>query len=80
MTQLITTEFAEPGARFAPDAFDSQIGKEVPFKIGDQEAGVCSLLGYSVAEDGSFATLTFEIPDVGLGRDLVGSFSIKEGR
>lgn len=80
MTQLITTEFAEEGSRFAPDVFDSQIDKEVPFKIGGQEAGVCSLLGYSVSEDGSFAILTFEIPDVGLGRDLVGSFSIKEGR
>jgi hypothetical protein len=63
MPQLVTTEFAESGTRFTPDFFDSQVGKEVPFKIGDEQHGTCELLGVTVSEDGSFATMTFQVPD-----------------
>jgi hypothetical protein len=64
MSQVVTNEYAGPGERFAPDVFDSQVGNEVPFKINGETIGTCSLLGVSVAEDGSFVTMTFEIPDV----------------
>lgn len=64
MTHVVTNEYAEPGARFAPGAFDSQVGNEVPFKVNGETIGTCTLLGVSVSEDGSFATMTFEVPDV----------------
>lgn len=61
MTQIVTTEFAEPGTRFAPDCFDSQIGKDIPFRMGG-DVLTCSLLGASVSENGDFATLTLAVP------------------
>jgi hypothetical protein len=64
MSHVVTNEYAGPGQTFAPDVFDSQVGKEVPFKINGETIGTCALLGVSVSEDGSFATMTFEIPDV----------------
>lgn len=70
MTQLVTTEFAEEGARFAPDVFDSQVGKIIPFKVGGEQRGTCELLGVSVSEDGTFATMTFAVPDDVFGTGL----------
>lgn len=63
MPQLVTTEFAKPGERFEPGVFDSQMGKQIPFKVGAEQHGTCELLGYDVSEDGSFATMTFQVPD-----------------
>lgn len=62
--QIVSTEFAEQGSRFAPDVFDSQVSKEVPFKINGEVHGTCTLLGVSVAEDGSFASMIFDVPDI----------------
>lgn len=63
MTQIVANQYPDEGARFAPNAFDQSVGVEVPFKIDDRVIGTSVLLGYTVAEDGSYATMTFEIPD-----------------
>jgi hypothetical protein len=72
MTQVVTTEFAPPGAHFAPDAFDSSVGKEVPFKVNGQVVGTCTLLGYSVPDHGGYTTMTFEVPETTFSTELAG--------
>jgi hypothetical protein len=55
---------AGPESRFAPDAFDSQIGKTVPMNIeGQPIEGGCKILAVEVADDGTSATFTAEVPD-----------------
>lgn len=78
MTQIVTTEFAEPGARFEPDVFDSQVDKELPLRVGG-DLMTCTLLGYSVAEDGSFVTLTLSVPSELFETDVRG-LALSEGR
>lgn len=73
--QIVMTDFAEQGSQFAPDAFDSQIGKDMPFKINGEIHGTCTLLGVSVSEDGSFATMTFEVPDIFEPQSLAVAFA-----
>lgn len=47
--------------RFAPDAFDSQIDKEVPFKLENRKVGTATLIAAEVIDDGCAALLTYEV-------------------
>jgi len=73
--QIVMTQFAVEGDRFAADAFETQIDKQMPFKINGEIHGTCTLLGAFVADDGSFATLTFEVPDIFEPQPLSVSFA-----
>lgn len=53
-------EFTE---RYAPHAFDGLVGKSAPFKIEGVEHGQVTVVAVEVAEDGSGATWTVEVPD-----------------
>jgi len=56
---------AEPGERFARTAWDNQIGKTVPFNIGERRIRYrCILIAAEVSEDGSSVQLTIETDDV----------------
>ena len=50
--------------QFAPGAFDSSIGKIVPFKFGDVRVGHVRVIAADVAEDGSGVQFTYEITDL----------------
>jgi phage head maturation protease len=51
-------EFQE---RFAPGAFDSEIGKVVPLSAEGRVLGECEILSADVAEDGSGVMFTYRI-------------------
>ncbi|WP_030248120.1 hypothetical protein [Streptomyces sp. NRRL S-455] len=68
--QVQFSQPADPGSRFAPDVFDSQIGKTVPMNIeGQPIEGGCKIIAVEVAEDGASATFTAEVPDGALPSD-----------
>ena len=71
MTQRIKhTQSAGPGQVFAPDVFDSQVGKTVPMNIeGRPVEGGCKIVGADVSGDGSSVQLTLEVPDGALQQD-----------
>lgn len=48
---------------FAPDVFDSQIGKTVPLAVEGRQIDNCKVVAAEVAEDGASVTLTVEVPD-----------------
>lgn len=54
---------AGEGERYAAGTFDSQIGKQVPLTVEGQVADRATLVSAVVAEDGSEASLTYDIPD-----------------
>jgi hypothetical protein len=60
-TKLTFRQRAEPGTRFAPDAFESQLGKEIPLLINSHQNGVAHLLAAKVSEDGTEVELTIEV-------------------
>jgi hypothetical protein len=66
---------APDGATFAADAFDGQIGKEVPVNVpgGGRKTG--RVLAAQVAEDGRSVELTLEV-DVQLPTYGPGSFGL----
>lgn len=80
MTQRLSyTQSSAPGERFAPDAFDGQIGKVVPMNIeGRPVEGGCTVVGASVADDGRSVQLTLEVPDGVLPSQVTepGGFSV----
>ncbi|MFC4117329.1 hypothetical protein [Nonomuraea zeae] len=51
---------AEPGDRFAPGAFDSQIGKQIPVIIAEQVSLLGTLVAADVTDDGRSVTLTVD--------------------
>ena len=55
-------EWSPPESPFGPDAFKDQIGTKIPFSAGTF-AGYSKLLAVTVAQDGSHAELTLELPD-----------------
>jgi hypothetical protein len=57
------TEPEIPGERFAHDAFDSQVGRTVPFRIEGADATEATVVGAKVSDDGTSVTLTLEVPD-----------------
>ena|SRR6266498_4116406 len=52
--------------RFAPTAFDSQIGKEVPIRLNDEWLGTAIIVAAEVTDNGRAVLLTYETgnPDV----------------
>jgi hypothetical protein len=65
--QVQFNQSADPGSRFAPDAFDSQIGKTVPMNIGGRPIeGGCKILAVEVTDDGTSAKFIAEVPDEAL--------------
>lgn len=58
-----TVQRAGDHQQFAPDAFDTQIGKTVPLNYEGHGTYNCKIVGAEVAEDGSQVTLTVELPD-----------------
>lgn len=65
---------APHGATFAPNAFDEQIGKEIPVRIpgGDTETG--RVVAAKVADDGRSVELELDLP-IELPSYGAGSFS-----
>ncbi len=57
--------------RFAAGAFDSQVGKSVPFKLGETQVADATVVAAEVAEDGTEAVLTVDIPDAGILQDEI---------
>lgn len=55
---------AELGERYARSAWDSQVGKTVPFRIGERSAS-CRLLAAAVSDDGDSVELTIETDAIG---------------
>jgi hypothetical protein len=81
MTRLKLVQPAAAGERFAPTAWDSQIGKRIPFSVGERRTR-CTLVAAQVAEDGLSVELTIDvdepaaIADPGLYHVLPGGMSI----
>lgn len=46
--------------RFAQGAFDSQIGRLIPYAVEGQSRGLAELIAAEVAPDGTYALLTLE--------------------
>jgi hypothetical protein len=73
---------AGPHTVFGPAAFDSQIGREIPVRVGEQsadEAQTGTIVAAKVAPDGTWVDLTVEVPDnvaAIVGRQRLGDFSI----
>jgi|HubBroStandDraft_2_1064218.scaffolds.fasta_scaffold525338_2 hypothetical protein len=59
--------YEHPGVQwpglFGPRAFDSQIGCMMPFTWEGREVTTGTLTAAEVAADGSYALLTFDVPD-----------------
>ena len=62
-TRLTFVQRAEPGDVFSQTAWHSQIGKEIPFNVGERR-GRCKLIAAQVAEDGRSAQLTVETDEI----------------
>lgn len=65
---------ADDGDRFAPGAFDGQIGKVIPI-LADGGASQALLIAAKVADDGTSAELTVD-GDLRLPEEPVSGFSI----
>jgi len=64
MLWKFTKEVGDPHARYAPDAFDENIGKEIPFTTeGYDELSTGTIVDVKVHPDGCCAEFTIEIPD-----------------
>jgi hypothetical protein len=51
--------------RFAPGSWDSQVGKTVPFKVGERSTEA-TVIAVRVADDGNSVAITVELPDAGV--------------
>ncbi|MET8006253.1 hypothetical protein [Nonomuraea glycinis] len=51
---------ADPGEVFAPGAFDSQIGKQIPVTLTEQGSLLGTLIAAEISDQGRTATLTVE--------------------
>lgn len=73
------TQPADPGTTFAPDVFESQIGRTVPMNIEGREIEEgCKILAAQVSDDGTSVELTVDVPDGSLPQTGSVSFSIAE--
>jgi hypothetical protein len=60
--ELVITERAPAGTVFAPDAFASQIGTTVPFKLENEVIAEARIIAVVVSDDGTEAVMTFDAP------------------
>lgn len=60
MPRITFRQPAEPGDRFAADAFDESIGKEVRFSVPGLTADTAVLVAADVDDDGQAVNLTIE--------------------
>lgn len=67
---------APAGATFAADAFDGQIGKEVPVNIPGETPKTGRVVAAQVADDGESVELTIDV-DVQLPSYGAGSFGLR---
>ena len=63
MTTFKVLHRAKTGERFAPDAWDRQVGKTVPFNVGERVCR-CKLLAAEVSADGGSVELTLETDEI----------------
>jgi hypothetical protein len=65
MTQQVSSSVpAGPGERFAHGAFDSQVGRTVPFRVeGSSDAAEATVIAAEISDDGTAVTLTLDVPD-----------------
>lgn len=61
--QVIIGRDAEPGQRFAPDAFARQLGQDVPVHLPDGSTHTGRLIAAEVVEDGSRVEFTLEVSE-----------------
>lgn len=61
--RITVNQPAEPGTKYAPTAFDGQIGKTIPFSVPGQSAAECTVVAAKVADNGASAALTLDVPD-----------------
>lgn len=65
MSQRFTAIYhADPGERYAANAFDGQIGREVSINLGGGDQTPAILAKAAVAVDGRSVELTFEVDDL----------------
>jgi hypothetical protein len=71
--QLVIHQPAKPGTVFAPDAFERQVGRTVPFKVGDEVVGEARIVSVVVSDDGTDAEITLEasFPEIGKATSLM---------
>jgi hypothetical protein len=67
---------APDGATFASDAFDSQVGREIPVNVEGSEATTGRLIAARVADDGKSVELQLDV-DVELPTYGGGSFGFR---
>jgi len=77
MTRIAMDQPAPDGGVFAPNAFDSQVGKTVPLNVGG-ETTTCTITAAKVADDGLSVEVCLDVPDgvAQLIRPEPGSFSL----
>jgi hypothetical protein len=78
MTAVTIAQQAPDHSTFAPDCFDSQIGKTIPLKIEGRQIDDCKILGAETSEDGTEVFLTLELPS-SVKFPLLSDLSIYEG-
>lgn len=61
--RLIFHQPAGPGERFAPNAWDGNIGKEVPMRLPSGETRPARLVAAKVVDNGRGVDLTVELLD-----------------
>lgn len=59
-TRIEITQRAEPGTRFATQAFARQIGKRIPLKYDGRDFGMVTLIAATVTPDGQSVDLVVE--------------------
>jgi hypothetical protein len=75
------TTFSQPapdGSEFAADAFDAQIGKEIPVNMGQSTRVLGRVLSAAVAPDGRSVEIDIDIPGVPEPTYPAGSFGFAD--
>lgn len=64
MTRITFEHAAGPDEVYAPDAFRSQVGGPVPFRMEGFAPLTATLVAVAVSTDGRHAVITLDIPDL----------------
>lgn len=60
MGRFISRHPVGPNERFAPDAFQNQIGEEIPINLGKGNSVPGKIVAVKVADDGTYVDITFD--------------------